>query len=439
MSEKQFKFMFDFSSVSGAYLHSVVSKLFPICRSITGDGVRKSFDILGEHFIQAQIYEVPSGTSCFDWTIPDEWEISEAYLIAPDGEKVVDFVDNNLHVVSYSIAVDRVLALNELQRHLHSSLARPHAIPYVTSYYQRDWGFCLPHTLRKSLPDGDYHAVIRSEHKPGVLNYGEIVIPGESDKEVLITSYICHPSMANNELSGPVVAFALAKFLSEVSTYYTYRIAVFPETIGAIAYLSERLSVLQENVIAGFQLSCIGDDRAYSFISSPSGGTLADRVARHVYSHTDPSHKEYDFLHRGSDERQFCSPRVGLPLVTLMRTKFGAYPEYHTSDDDLRVVTPEGLENGLKLVMRCVEALESNKVYLPVNYGEPQLGKYGLRNTTSHIDLGERFKLISDVLAFSDGNRDLLDLSDRINKPVWKVAEIIEILLEKRLLKLVNE
>ncbi|MBO6805951.1 DUF4910 domain-containing protein [Thalassospira sp.] len=420
---------------NGAYLHAVVSELFPICRSITGQGVRRSFQILGDRFLEARLHEVPTGTKCFDWEIPDEWSIAEAYLVDPDGEVVVDFNDNNLHVVNYSVPVDKVLPLEELQNYLYSVEDKPDAIPYVTSYYKRSWGFCLQHAKRESLRPGNYHAVIKSKHEAGALTYGEMVIPGESKQEVLISSYICHPSMANNELSGPVVAFALAKWLTERQNRYTYRIAVFPETIGAICYISRNLKNLKDNVIAGFQLSCIGDDRSYSFLSSPNADTLADRVARHVYKNTDPNFVEYDFLERGSDERQFCAPKVGLPVVTLMRTKFGAFPEYHTSLDDLSLVSATGLQKGFEVASRCIEALEVNKVYVATHYCEPRLSKYGLRNTTSHITLDDEFKLVSDVLAFADGKRDLIDLSERVGRPIWDVCRITSLLDENGLLQ----
>ncbi|MEQ8390603.1 MAG: DUF4910 domain-containing protein [Thalassospira sp.] len=425
--------------VDGQYLHSVLRKLFPICRSIMGNGVRESLSILGQYFIGARIYEVPSDTKCFDWVIPEEWTIRDAYLIGPSGNKVVDFANCNLHVLSYSIPIDKTMTLDELQPYLHSIESQPDAVPYVTSYYKRTWGFCLAHNLRKGLPEGNYRAVIDSALAPGALTYGEILLPGESDKEILISSYICHPSMANNELSGPIVAFALAKWLSQKNNYYTYRIAVFPETIGAIAYISQNLEALKKNVVAGFQLSCIGDDRSYSFVSSPNADTLADRAARHVYYHTDNEFKEYDFLQRGSDERQFCSPKVGIPLVTLMRTKFGMYPEYHTSLDDLTVVTAKGLENGFKVAMRCVEAVEENRVYEAVHHCEPHLGKYGLRDSTSHINLADNLKVISDILAFADGKRDLIALSERINRPVWEVLPALKLLEEHGLVQVVSD
>lgn len=382
--------------------------------------------MLSRHFQPFEVSEVPSGTQCFDWTVPDEWNICGARLIGPDGSTVVDFQENNLHVLGYSEPIDTEIELDELQKHLHSIEALPDAIPYVTSYYRRDWGFCLPHRQREKLPEGKYRAVIDSTLAPGSMSFGEYVLPGERPDEVLISSYLCHPSMANNELSGPIVASAIGRWLGEKKRRYTYRIALFPETIGAIVYLHRNLEQLKQRLIAGFHLSCIGDERAYSFIGTPYANTLADRVARHVYKAIDPNALECDFMARGSDERQFCAPNVALPVVTLMRSRFGSFPEYHTSLDDLTLVTPAGLEGGFQAVKRCIEAVEATCFPRATRTGEPQLRNYGLRSDVSARDLDAFFRLVSDVLAFADGRRDLLALSERIGRPVWDVIPVIE-------------
>jgi len=410
----------------GTELHHVAKELFPICRSITGDGVRQTLDVLGRRFRPFKIFEVSSGTQCFDWTVPDEWNIRGARLIGPDGSTVVDFQENNLHVLGYSEPIDIEIELDELQQHLHSIEALPDAIPYVTSYYNRNWGFCLPHRQRKQLPKGKYRAIIDSTLASGAMTLGEYILPGERADEVLISSYICHPSMANNELSGPIVASAIGRWLGEKKRRFTYRIALFPETIGAIVYLHRNLEQLKQRLIAGFHLSCIGDDRAYSFVATPNADTFADRVARHVYQSIDSRAIEYDFLDRGSDERQFCAPNVALPVVTLMRSRFGSFPEYHTSLDDLSLVTPSGLEGGFLAVKRCIESIEANCVPRATGIGEPQLRNYGLRSDTSARDLDDYFHLVSDVLAFADGRQDLFGLSDRIRRPIWEVIPVIE-------------
>lgn len=396
--------------------------------------MRQTLAMLGERFAPFQVHEVPSGTQCFDWTVPDEWNIAGARLTGPDGNVIVDFADHNLHVVGYSEPIDVELDLDALQPHLHSISDNPDAIPYVTSYYRRTWGFCLTHNARRKLRPGRYHAKIDSRLQPGSLTYADFVIHGESDREVLLSSYICHPSMANNELSGPLVVSALARWLSSRKNRFTYRIVLFPETVGSIVYLSRHLSHLKAKTVAGFHVSCVGDPGGYGFIATPSASTLADRVARHALTNVSPVAKEYDFRFRGSDERQYCAPKINLPVVTIFRSKFGASPEYHTSLDDLNFVTPDGLEGGFNAVKACIEALEANHIYSTETYGEPFLSKYGLRSTTSARDLAASSKLISDVLAFSDGKTDLVAIADRIGAPVSELAAVAELLVQHALL-----
>ena len=271
-------------------MHELATRLFPICRSLTGDGVRETLGILGEYLPGLSIVEVPSGSAAFDWIVPDEWNITGAYLEGPDGSRIIDFVDSNVHVVSYSEPVDATLSLSELQAHLHSDEILPDAIPYVTSYYNRTWGFCLPFNLHQALPEGTYRAVIDSTLEPGHLTYGEFVIPGDSDEEVFISTYICHPSLANNELSGPVVATALARWLMTLpQRRYTYRFAFVPESIGALTYASRNLDSLRAKVIAGFNLTCIGDDGDFSYLASRLGNLEIDRIGRHVVSSRSPA------------------------------------------------------------------------------------------------------------------------------------------------------
>lgn len=344
----------------GSRLYQLLVRLFPICRSITGNGVRQTLQIFQEH-IPLIIHEVPTGTEVFDWTVPKEWNIRDAYIEDENGNKVVDFKRNNLHVVGYSIPVDRWLTLAELEDYLHSLEDQPDAIPYVTSYYKEQWGFCIAHNERVRLKEGRYRVFIDSDLKEGSLTYGEYIIPGQIEQTVLLSTYICHPSMANNELSGPVVTTFIAKWLASKPRRYTYRIVFIPETIGAITYLSKHRESLKKKVMAGFNISCVGDGRSYSYVASRYGNTLADKIASNVLSFKHPDFIRHSFLERGSDERQYCSPGVDLPLVTLCCSKYGTYPEYHTSLDNLDLVTKEGLRGGYELVENCIELIEFNE------------------------------------------------------------------------------
>ena len=425
----------------GKEIHGLCSKLFNINRSITGDGVRQTLAILKEFMPDLSITEVPTGTSVFDWTIPKEWKVKDAYIISPSGNKICSFKENNLHLVGYSTPIHTKLSLSELQNNLYSLPDWPTAIPYITSYYEERWGFCLTQQQRDCLEDGEYEVFIDSELFNGSLTYGELLIKGKTDKEIFISTYICHPSMANNELSGPTVTTFIANWLvGRADNRYSYRFVFIPETIGSITYLSRNKDYLKANVFAGFNVTCIGDNRDYSYLPSRNGETISDAVARHVLKHICPTYKSFKWTDRGSDERQYCAPGIDLPIASIMRTKYGAYNEYHTSLDDLTyVVTAEGLDGGYNALKSAIEALEQNK-YPKVNvFCEPQLGKRGLYPTLSTKSSGSDVRLMMDLITWSDGTKSLLEIAEICNVPIWELYPIVKKLSDHQLLSLFDE
>lgn len=424
----------------GDYCYRLAKDLFPICRSLTGPGVRETLAYLSHHLPGLTVHEVPSGSQVFDWTVPDEWIIKDAYITDESGHRIVDFQTHNLHVVGYSEPVNQWLDLEELDKHLYSLPEQPDAIPYITSYYFRRWGFCLTDQQRQALQPGRYHAVINSELKKGILNYAELIIPGHTEKEVLLSTYICHPSMANNELSGPVVTTAIARWLMSLKNrYYTYRIVFIPETIGSIVYINQNINHLKEHVVAGFNITCIGDERCYSFLPSRAGDTLSDRAARHVLSHIDPDFKRYTWLDRGSDERQYCAPGVDLPIATIMRSKYGEYPEYHTSLDNLDLITPDGLEGGVNALLQAIEAIENNVRLKVTTFCEPQLGKRGLYPTLSTKETRAQVAAMMNLISYCDGKRSLLEIAEIIGEPMSTLVAILKPLLESGLIEAIRD
>lgn len=421
----------------GREIHTFASELWPLNRSITGEGVRQTLERIKSHLPELQIKAVPTGTKVFDWTIPREWRVDEAYILSPSGERIGDFGVNNLHLIGYSTPFEGKVGLKELKKHIYTLPDQPNAIPYITSYYKERWGFCLSQDQYDLLDEGEYYVKIDTKLFDGVLNYGELIIPGKSSQEVFLSTYICHPSMANNELSGPTVVTYLAKWISELKRRdYTYRIVFIPETIGSITYLSLHHDYMKKNIFAGFNVSCIGDDRAYSYLPSRNGNTLSDHVAKHVLKHTDKNYKAYSWRDRGSDERQYCAPGIDLPVASIMRTKYGQYPEYHTSLDDLKnVVTPAGLDGGYWALRRALEAIENNRKYCVSVFCEPQMGKRGLYPTLSTKKSVEQVRLMMDLISLCDGKSSLLEIAECLNTPIWTLYKTIETLLSHKLIK----
>jgi aminopeptidase-like protein len=412
----------------GDQIHSFAKSLWDFNRSITGEGIRQTLNEIKNHLPNLKIHSIPSGTSVFDWTVPKEWRVKEAYVVSPSGERICDFKVNNLHLVSYSKPFRGKMQLEELQNNLYSLPDQPNAIPYITSYYNERWGFCISHNQREKLLRGEYEVVVDSELFDGVLNYGELIIAGDSKEEVFLSSYVCHPSMANNELSGPTVLTFLAKWLTDLERRkYSYRIVFIPETIGSITYLSQHYSEMKENVVAGFNVSCVGDDRSYSFLPSRNGNTISDKVAVHVLKWLAPNYIIYSWADRGSDERQYCAPGIDLPIASIMRSKYGKYPEYHTSLDNLiDVVTPKGLEGGYLALKKALELIEKNEKLKVSVFCEPQLGKRGLYPTLSTKTSGAEVRVMMDLITYCDGNHSVLEIAEKINVPSWELYDLIE-------------
>lgn len=422
---------------AGVQMHDWARTLFPIARSITGPGTLETLEYLQALMPDLAIRSIESGASAFDWTVPNEWSIRDAYIADSSGTRIVDFKQHNLHVLNYSVPVDEWVSLEELDKHLYSLPEQPDAIPYVTSYYAPRWGFCLTHRQRQNLAPGPYHVVIDSDLKPGLLHYGELLIAGREEREIFLSTYVCHPSMANNELSGPVVITSLARWLMTLpDRRYSYRIVFIPETIGSIVYLSRHHEHMKQRTVAGYVVTCIGDERAYSFIPSRKGSTYADKMALHVLKHVDPNFKRYSFLDRGSDERQYCSPGIDLPVASVTRSKYGDYPEYHTSLDDLSLVTPSGLAGGLAVYKKIIVSIEADCYPKITVLGEPQLGKRGLYPTLSTRGSGKIVKNMMNLIAYADGETSLLDIAETIDVPIWELVPILEKLSEAGLLEI---
>lgn len=433
----------DNTKTTGQAMYELAGKMFPICRSITGNGVRQTLAIIKEHIPELEIKEVPTGTPVFDWTVPKEWNIKGAYIENSKGERIVDFANCNLHVLGYSVPTDVYVSKSELLEHVYVEEGQPEAIPYVTSYYKERWGFCMSRNQRDSLPEDTYHCVIDSSLEEGGLTYAEVVIPGQTDDEILLSTYVCHPSMANNELSGPVVQTYLYKWLVDQTSikkfHYTYRLVFIPETIGSITYISQHMAHMKEHIKAGFLLSCVGDDRTYSYIPTRKGKTLADKVVLKVFEDKKISFEKYTFLDRGSDERQYNAPGVDIPVCGICRSKYGKYPEYHTSLDNMDMISPEGLMGAYEFMTEVLTLTEYNQYYKINVFCEPQLGKRGLQSTISQKGTYDGVLTLRDLIAYSDGDTDLIEISNIINVPVDVLYPLVDKLLEQELLSIIKK
>ncbi len=405
-----------------------LNELWPYNRSISGAGLRLTLQKIKEKLPELELIEVPTGKKVLDWIVPEEWDIDEAVLSGPDGHVIADFKVNNLSVLGYSTAVDKELSLDELQPHLFSLKEQPDLIPYATSYYKKNWGFCISENDRQNLPQGNYKALIKSNHFLGSITLAHLIIPGESKQEVLFSTYCCHPSMANNELSGPCVATFLAMWVKGLNNRkFTYRFIFIPEMIGSAAYLELFSKELKENVIASFNLTCVGDERAWSYLPSRNGNTYADKIALHVLKNKVKSFDSYKWLDRGSDESMFCAPGIDIPMVSIMRSKYGTYPEYHTSADlPLTLVTEKGLGDSLEIHKTIVELIEKNVIPVTQVLGEPQLGRRGLYPMVSVKGSTDKVKNMLNLISYSDGKLSLLEIAEKCETPIWTLYEEIE-------------
>ncbi len=392
------------------YYNIAKTKLFPITRSLTGDGVKKTLNIIQKELPQLKIKKFKSGTKVFDWNIPEEWNVRDAYVIDKYNNRIIDFKKNNLHLVGYSIPIKKNITKKELFKNLYFLKNQPKAIPYITSYYKRRWGFCISYNEYKILDNryslnDKFKIVINSNlNKKGNLDYGELILKGKSKKEILISTYICHPSMANNELSGPIVSMGLINYFKNKKLSKTLRFVFIPETIGSIAYLSKNIKHLKENVIGGYNLSCIGDERQHSCMFSKYQNSPSDEAVIEAYKSLKiKNYKIYSFLKRGSDERQYNSPGIDLKISSIFRTKYGEYPEYHTSLDNFNLVTLKGCVGGFKVARKSIEIL-LQRIYPTFKIMcEPQMGKRGLYPTLSTKDKTKENKSYRNFLQYADG------------------------------------
>ena len=418
----------------GEEMHAFVRELYPLCRSITGDGVRASLEILSRT-LPLTVHEVPSGTRVLDWTVPLEWNIRDAWIKSSRGEKIVDFRRSNLHVMGYSVPVRARLPLSELKGHLHSLPEHPDWIPFRTSFYDEQWGFCLSDRQLAALTEDDYEVCIDSTLAPGHLTYGECVLAGDSSDEVLISCHVCHPSLCNDNLSGMVVAAFLGRALSARPRRYTYRFLFIPGTIGSITWLA-RNEASVARIRHGLVLTCVGDPGQPTYKRSRRGDAEVDRVVAQVLLHRAPAHEILEFVPWGYDERQYGSPGFDLPVGCLMRTPHGCFPEYHTSADDLSLVRPQPLAESLALCEEIVASLEANRVYLNRNpKGEPQLGKRGLFGPVGGQRRGSDDLALLWVLNLADGRHSLLDVAERSGLSMALIRDAAARLLEHELIE----
>lgn len=418
-------------------IEAYFDRLWPINRSLTGNGNRETLKILSE-IIPLNTYEVPSGTQCFDWNVPPEWNVKEAWIKDDKGNIIINFEANNLHLLGYSEPFEGELTYNELKEHLYTLPKQPDLIPYLTSYYSRRWGFCMSHHHFLTLDKNSKYSVKidSSLDEKGSMTYGDLVLKGKTDKEVLFTTYICHPSMASNELSGPLVTVFIYNKLKNRDLNYSYRFVFAPETIGSIYYLSKHGEHLKNKLEAGFVITCVGDDGNFNYKKSRQGNTLVDRAVATILNQTEANYRIFDFFPRGSDERQYCSNGFNLPVGSLVRTLYGEYPEYHTSGDNKDFISFSAMEKTVEKYMEVINLIEKNKKYINLfPYCEPQLGKRGLYPTLSDKEKDIEIDAMMWLLNFADGEHDLIDIIEKSKIDNKIMLKMVDKLLIKDMIK----
>jgi aminopeptidase-like protein len=428
--------------ISNKYYRFAKEDLFKLPRSLTGKGTEKTLIKIKKKFPNLKINKIKSGTKIFDWKIPDEWNIKKAYVIDKYKNKIIDFSKNNLHIIGYSSPVKKIINKDELLKKINTLPNRPNSIPYITSYYKKNWGFCAPHNLKKEInknykKNDKFEIVIESSfNKKGFLKYGEYYIRGKSKREVLISTYICHPSMANNELSGPIVSMSLMDYFSKKKLNKSLRFLFIPETIGSLTFIKKNFKKIKKNFLAGFNLTCLGDERMYSCMLSKYNNSVSDEALLAAYKKRKINYKIFSFLDRASDERQYNSPGIDLPFTSVFRSKYHEYPEYHTSDDDFTIVTKNGINGSFKLVKTAIEIIQKNIYPISKFLGEPMLSKRGLYSFISKKDSWKSARGLLDILQFSDGRNSIEKISKYTNIKRSKLNNYIKILKKFNLIEI---
>jgi aminopeptidase-like protein len=416
-------------------------KLFPLNRSLTGSGTRKTLSIIKDEIKELKIKTASCGKKVFDWKIPPEWNVKEAYVLDKYNKKIIDFKNNNLHLMSYSMPVSKILSRDKLLSKIHSMESLPNAIPYVTSFYKKDWAFCISSNqkkdiLRKYDQKDKFKVIIKSSFKErGKLHYGEVILKGREKEEIIVSTYICHPSMANNELSGPIVSMCLVNFFKKIKIEKTIRFIFIPETIGSITYLSKNLNYLKNVVCGGYNLSCIGDERNYSCMLSKFQDSAADESLLEAFKVLKLKYKKHSFLKRGSDERQYNSPGIDFPVASIFRTRYGDFPEYHSSLDNFNLVTLNGIKGGYNVAKKAIQILQKKKIPKSLVLCEPQLGKRGLYPSVTKNKLDSFSRNIVNLLMYSDGRSSIEKISKKIKLNIKEANKIYKILKSNKLIK----